>query len=108
MARISSVEWGERVDAWAASGKTAEEFGSSRRIDARQLRWWKWKLARDGRARPRARPTFVPAHVGAESPSTLRAGVDVTFPSGVVVRVPAGFCPRALAELIEAVGALPC
>jgi hypothetical protein len=108
MARISSEQWGERVDAWAASGQTAAEFGSSRRIDARQLQWWKWKLARDGRAEPRARPTFVPAHVVAERPSMLRAGIDVTFPSGVVVRVPAGFSRSALAELIEAVGALAC
>lgn len=108
MVRISSEQWGERVDAWTASGMTAAEFGSPRRIDARQLQWWKWKLARDGRAQTRARPTFVPAHVAAERPSMLREGIDVTFPSGVVVRVPAGFSARAVAELIGALGALSC
>ena len=105
MARASAEQWHERVKAWGASGKTAAEFASSRGVDSRQLQWWKWKLSRKARA---SRPAFVPVHVMSEVTAKARAGIDVTFASGVVVRVPAGFSPRALAELIEVVGALSC
>lgn len=105
MARVSADQWRERVKAWDASGKTREAFASGRGLDPRQLQWWKWKLAREERS---ARPAFVPAHVVGEAASKARAGIDVTFASGVVVRVPAGFNPRALAELIEVVGAISC
>ena len=108
MARVSATEWRKRVAAWAASGKTSEAFGASRGFDARRLQWWKWKLARDARAADPARPAFVTAHVVDDALSKGRAGFDVTFASGVIVRVPAGFSPRALAELIEIVGALSC
>ena len=108
MARVSAEQWRERVEAWVASGKTAEAFAASRGIDARQLAWWKWRLARDGRAPRTPGPAFVAAQVAGEPASKVRAGVDVTFASGVVVHVPAGFSPRAVAELIEAVGAVAC
>ena len=37
MARLTAKQWNERVEAWKASGKTAEEFALPRGIDARQL-----------------------------------------------------------------------
>lgn len=105
MARVSAEQWHERVKAWVASGKTAAEFASARGLDPRQLTWWKWKLSRQ--ARP-SRAAFVPVHVMSEASANPRAGIDVTFANGVLVRVPAGFSSRALAELIEVVGALAC
>ena len=112
MARVSAEQWRARVTAWEASGKTATTFAAARSFDARQLRWWKWKLGRDGRAQRRVvatRPAFVPAHVAVEVVGKTSAAFEVTFASGIAVRVPAGFNnPRALAELIEVVGAIRC
>lgn len=108
MGRVPAERWRERVKAWEASGRTAKTFASSRGFDPRQLQWWKWKFARDGAAPRAPRPAFVPAHVVAEAAPKSHAAIDVTFMSGVVVRVPPGFSARALAELIQAVGALPC
>lgn len=105
MGRVSAAEWRERVEAWSASGETAEEFASEGQFDARQLSWWKWKFGRE--APPRV-PAFVPIRVVNSPISKARGAVEITFASGVRVRVPSGFAPRALAELIEAMGTLAC
>ncbi len=108
MARVDAEQWRERVNTWQSSGKTAAAFASSRGFDARQLQWWKWKLGKqDGMPRA-SRRAFVPVHVEGAAPARAPAGVDLTFASGLVVRVPADFSPRAVAELIEVIGALSC
>ena len=108
MTRVSAEQWQRRVKAWKASGKTAKAFALSAGFDSRQLQWWKWKLSRQECVSRAARPAFVPAHVVAHAVPQAREGIDVTFASGVVVRVPVGFSAHALAQLIEFVGALPC
>jgi hypothetical protein len=108
MTRVSATEWRKRVKAWTASGQAADVFGDSKGFDGRQLQWWKWKFSRDERTRSSSRPAFVPAHVEGSPAPRVRAGFEVTFASGVVVRIPAGFSPTALADLLTAVGALSC
>jgi transposase len=108
MTRVSSEQWRIRVSAWLSSGQTAGQYGRQQGIDARQLRSWKWKLGREDRLRGEARPAFVPAHIESEASPKAFRGVELTFSSGVIVRIPAGFSPSALAALIESVGSLAC
>ena len=123
MARLTAKQWNERVEAWKASGKTAEEFALRRGIDARQLHWWKWHLSRRKPAGGANAASFVPVRVAEESPTAARPRsvrrprssptastdlVEVTLPSGIVLRVPAGFGARALAEVIAAVERASC
>ena len=109
MRGISSEQWRVRVSAWVASGQTAEEYGRSRGIDGRQLRSWKWKLSREDRLRSESRPAFVPlrAEPGAR-PVEAREALEVTFGSGIVVRIPAEIGNDALMSLIERVRSLAC
>lgn len=42
------ARWQRLVTAWRRSGKTAAEFAGARGIVESTLRWWSWRLARDG------------------------------------------------------------
>ena len=123
MARSTAEQWNERVGAWKASGKSAGEFALSRGIDGRQLRWWKWHLSRRKPAGGAQAASFVPVRVAEESrmaprprsarrprssPTASTDQYEVTLPSGIVLRVPAGFGARALAEVIAAVERAAC
>ena len=47
-------------------------------------------------------PTFVPVRI------TPPAVIELVLPTGVVVRVPSGAEPAAVARLVTALGAAPC
>jgi transposase len=40
----SKAEWTKRVEAWAASGKSAREFCEGRDYSPKSLQWWSWRL----------------------------------------------------------------
>jgi len=43
----ASIRWSKRVEAWRASGETAEEFSGHEGYGANTLRWWASKLKRE-------------------------------------------------------------
>jgi hypothetical protein len=127
MGRESREAWAKRVERWRDSGLTAKEFADEAGINARTLSYWKWRLGRDRRtdgerergpaAGPRRRraATTRPAPVAfvevvapaSETPPGPSAPAaepfEITWPSGVRVRVPARFDDAALERLVQAV-----
>lgn len=117
--RTTADAWMERVEAWAASGKTAKEFADEVGCNANSLTTMRWKLAKAGRvktASKRRRLRVVSDEdvgkgggkrtrgrraakggesSGGDSPLELQVG-------DVVVRVPAGFDDAALERVLRA------
>jgi hypothetical protein len=48
MAKTARGVWARRVRGWRAGGLTAEAFAGREGCQAATLRWWAWRLSRDG------------------------------------------------------------
>ena len=106
MARHTAAEWRDRVARFDASGLTIDEFSGREKLEARQLRWWKWRFAKQ------EKPSKAPAPKRAKTPSflpvvlrTTSAGVpsrpfEIVTRAGITVRVPADFDGTALLRLL--------
>jgi transposase-like protein len=97
--------WRDLIARWERSDLTVRDFCSEHRISEPSFYAWRRELAaRDRKPRPATPPvpTFVPVRVAPP------AVVEVVVPTGVVVRVPVGADPAAVARLVAALGAAPC
>lgn len=97
--------WRALIARWERSDLTVRDFCSAHRISEPSFYAWRRELsARDREPGPVIPPvpTFVPVRV------TPPAVVEVVLPTGVVLRVPAGTDPVAVARLVAALGATPC
>lgn len=97
--------WRDLIARWQRSDLTVRDFCSARRISEPSFYAWRRELAARGpEPRPATPPvpTFVPVRV---APPSV---VEVVLPAGVVVRVPSGADPAAVARLVAALGAAPC
>ena len=95
------AEWDERVKRWAKSGISIEAFAAREGLDAKRLKWWRWKLGTQVPP-PASEPRFVPVRVvdsGADSADGA-APLEVVLPNGRVVRVPAAFDAEALERVL--------
>jgi hypothetical protein len=107
----TAEQWQERVDAWRASGQTADTFASGKGFSGKTLRWWSCELGRRARqpsksvataAKPRiARVVRTSAASSAiEREGTLHVEVGA---ARIVVR--RGFDAALLRDVIDALGA---
>ena len=97
--------WRDLIARWRRSGISIGDFCIDQGVSESSFYSWKRELAaRDQAVTPTttAMPTFVPVRV---APS---ATIEVVLRSGVVVRVPVGADPSAVAQLVAALGATPC
>lgn len=119
MARASKDTWSKRVQRWSDSDLSATEFASEIGVNARTLRFWKWKLGKEqgkkatgsaankattkrARRHPKKKMTFVEV---APPPSwTPGARLEVVLSDRVSVRVPDGFDADTLRRVLEVVG----
>jgi hypothetical protein len=107
MERASRATWTKRVEKWKRSGLTAKAFASQAGISASSLAWWGWKLGAEAKPKKRRRrAAAVEPLAFIEVPRPASAAFESVFevelPSGVRVKVPAGFDPSALARLVAA------
>jgi hypothetical protein len=88
--------WVKRIEAWRASGETADAFASGKGYEGSTLRWWSSRL---GRAEKLRFVQLVPKAGAAQ----VDAGVVVEV-GHARIRVKAGFDTRLLAEVVAALG----
>jgi hypothetical protein len=97
--------WRDLITRWERSDLTVRDFCSDQRIREPSFYAWRRELAaraeQAGSPTPPV-PTFVPVRVAAP------AAIEVVLPTGVVVRVPIGADPAAVARLVTALGAVEC
>lgn len=99
--------WRELIARFRRSGQTVRAFCSTHGIGEASFYAWRREIEvrdrdRTNSAPAEPAPAFVPVRVAAA------ATIEVVLPSGVVVRVPAGAEPVAVARLVAALGAAPC
>src|SRR5690349_7997872 len=94
--------WRDLIARWERSDLTVRDFCSDHRVSEPSFYAWRRELAARDRQKGPPVPTFVPVRV------VPPAVVEVVVPTGVVVRVPAGADPAAVARLVAALGAGPC
>ena len=103
----AAAEWARRIEEQERSGLSIREFAKQRGLKPGSLSFWKWKLARAGRAMgppPVAPLGFVElmAVPPPASASRRRDGpmFEIVLSSDRSVRVPAGFDASELARLV--------
>ena len=98
--------WRDTIAGWKASGQSVRAFCIARRISEATFFARRRELAGPERpsqtTAPARSPSFAPLRV-IPDPSA-----EVVLPSGLVVRVPIGADPEAVARLVTALGAAPC
>jgi transposase-like protein len=107
--RRSAAEWRRVVQAWRQSGLTAASFAERRGLNAATLRFWAWRLARDGAApaTPEAEPLrLVSVDVVGPEPEPPHPEWVMELRDGSVLRVRGELSESALRAILEVGGAM--
>jgi hypothetical protein len=108
METSAAAEWARRIEEQEKSGLSIRKFAEQQGLKPGSVSFWKWKLAREGRA---ARPAavaplkFVELTAVAPPPTPPHRGgamFEIVLSSGRSIRVPVGFDASELARLIAA------
>ena len=99
--------WRDAIRAWKASGKSVRAFCAARGLSEATFYARRRELADRVPPTPpdtpsRPQPTFAAVRVVPDP------AVEVVLPTGLVLRVPAGVDPAAVARLVGALGRQPC
>jgi len=94
--KTTGATWAKRVEAWRASGETADVFAQGKEYKGSTLRWWSSRLGRADQ------PRFVRL-VPKAAVVAVDAGMVVEV-GRARVRVKAGFDTKLLAEVVAALG----
>jgi transposase len=99
--------WRDTIRAWKASGKSVRAFCATRGLNEATF------YARRRELADRVQPTA--SDTPSDPPPTFAAvrvipdpTVEVVLPTGLVLRVPVGVDPAAVARLVAALGGQPC
>jgi hypothetical protein len=110
--------WRRMVRQHQRSGLTVRDFCRREGLKDWTFRWWRQELIRRdqhpvvaSRGEPAgATPVFLPVRVvdvGAVS-SRPAPAIEIVLPAGPTVRVPHGFDPRTLGEVLAVLEGRPC
>lgn len=92
------------VEAWQRSGESLSGFAKRHGVDRRRLRRWATRMAEEDSARRDPEVSFHPVRlVEAERGAERRGGdrIEVVLGDGRRVRVPRGFAPEDLREVLR-------
>jgi hypothetical protein len=103
----TQTKWAERVQAWRASGKTAEEYASAFEFQASTLRYWASRLKTASAEKPSAMVRVVrratSALVAESAGSDVQSEVEVAV-GGARILVRRGFDAELLRQVAAALG----
>src|SRR5947207_3050393 len=86
--------WRDLIERWRASGQSIAAFCAAHGVGAATFYSWRRRLAARARGTSKAAPAFAAIRV-VPDPT-----VEVVLPTGLVVRVPVGTDPTAVARLV--------
>lgn len=90
--------WRQVLTRWKRSGLSVRAFCEAEGLNPMTVYWWRRELAR----RDQSQPAFLPVRILAESAEPSTIGIEVVLVNGRSVRVEAGFDPRTLVCVVEA------
>jgi transposase len=94
--------WRDLIDRWRASGKPVVAFCAAQHVS--QATFYAWRKRLDSCAHR----TVPPAPAFASVRIVPDPTADVLLPTGLVIRVPLGADPAAVARLVAALGGATC
>ena len=94
--------WRDLIDRWKASGQSVAAFCAANQVSEATFYAWRKRLAGRARCQTPPTPAFAPVRVVPD----LTA--DVLLPTGLVIRVPLGADPAAIARLVAALWGATC
>jgi hypothetical protein len=94
--------WRDLIDRWKVSGQSIAAFCAANHVSQATFYAWRKRLAARTRSTSRTAPAFAAVRVVPD------ATAEVILPTGLVVRVPIGTDPVAVARLIAAIGVGAC
>jgi hypothetical protein len=97
--------WRDLIARWKTSGQAVATFCATHRVGQASFYSWRQRLAaRNSEPTAPAPPaaTFAPLRVVPDPTA------EVILPTGLIVRVPVGADPAAVARLVAALGSPPC
>ena len=104
--------WKKRVERWADSGLSANDYSNELGISVASLKWWKWRFAAEAEGRTlakskkrrRIREKSAPPVSFVEIPQIARSAssIEIVLPSRVRVRVRGDFDTAALERVLAA------
>jgi transposase len=97
--------WVERLERFGRANQTVAQFCAAEGVSVPSFYVWKRTLASDATSPDPVTPTLVPIRL---TPSPAAPPIEVVFPSGTVLRLPADYSPQHLAALVRALEARPC
>ena len=98
--------WRDTIAAWKSSGQSVRAFCAARGITEAIFFARRRELANCEQPRRQAGPAQPPSFAAVRV--IPEPSAEVVMPSGLVVRVPIGADPAAVARLVAALGASPC
>ena len=103
----TQAKWAERVQAWRASGKTADEYASAFEFQASTLRYWASRLKTESAEKPTvmARVVRRPSRALVVEPvgAGIQSEVEVAV-GGARILVRRGFDAELLRQVAAALG----
>ncbi|VTT98823.1 Uncharacterized protein OS=Rhodopirellula europaea 6C GN=RE6C_02662 PE=4 SV=1 [Gemmataceae bacterium] len=100
---VTRRQWAERLDRFRRSGQTVAQFCDAEGVSAPSFYVWKRTLAAESAATPT--PALVPIHV---TPSPTPAVIELSLPSGAVLRLPADIRVNLLVAVLRGLEGRPC
>ena len=94
--------WRDLIDRWKASGQSVAAFCAAHGVSQATFYAWRKRLAARTPSTARTAPAFAAVRVVPD------ATAEVILPTGLIVRVPVGADPAAIARLVAALGGAPC
>ncbi len=89
-------QWQRWIDQWRASGLSVRDFCARHRLPTPTFYTWRRRLQR----RAAEHDPFLPVQVVADTPADQAGPLEVVLADGPVVRVPPGFDPATLRQLL--------
>jgi transposase-like protein len=100
--------WEPRVRRLRESDLTVAEFAAELGVKPSTLTYWKWRLGKEARgteskvAKARRAPKFVEVKADDVTPTVVRERIEIVVEGGAVIRVPEGFRPETLRQVMAA------
>jgi hypothetical protein len=91
-------DWRRVLDRWKRSGLTVRAFCRAEGVNEPMFYWWRRELRR--RDQPQPQPAFLPVRVLADQPEAPAGTIEIVLANGRTIRVPVGFDPHTLRQVV--------
>jgi hypothetical protein len=95
--------WRKRLARWKASDLAVREFCDREGVTPTAFAHWRKEIGRRDAQAATSAPAFVPVQLTPATPA-----LELTLPSGSVVRIPPGFDPDHLRAVVAALEVTSC